>query len=165
MHDRRRYREKDPERSVPRFCVKPTLPIEFFIAEMVEYDYTLLGAPWIDSTRWCMQHGRCSGNSGLSLWNVRTMEALARRSVEWRSNHSKLTATNWEIDAHAHALIVQNGGRLPPTELAEKFSMEQTRRLAWFSPFGCHSQRCCPGGTRFGYLSNRPPRVPKSRSG
>ena len=86
VHDRRRYREKDPERSVPRFCVKPTLPIEFFIAEMVEYDYTLLGAPWIDSTRWCMQHGRCSGNSGLSLWNVRTMEALARRSVEWRSN-------------------------------------------------------------------------------
>ena len=93
VHDRRRYREKDPERSVPRFCVKPTLPIEFFIAEMVEYDYTLLGAPWIDSTRWCMQHGRCSGNSGLSLWNVRTGRLVGVKDIclcAWRRTAAPL---------------------------------------------------------------------------
>ncbi len=100
-----------------RFCKRPTLPISFFLAEMVEYEYTLLGAPWMDGQAWCRQRGRCSGNSGLSLWSTRAMHRSTAAMQRWTERRmNKSVASNWEIDAFAHQLIVQHGGRLcgPP---------------------------------------------------
>lgn len=121
------------------FCARPTLTISFFVAEMVEYDYALLGAPWLDDAYWCRVKGRCSGNSGLSIWSVAPMQRFAREGG--RSSAAK-------IDSFMHAIFAGRAGvdRLPPTELAEKFAMETTRRRAWFTPFGCHKSACCPNG-------------------
>lgn len=131
-----------------RFCNQPTFSVEHFVAEMIEYEYTLLGAPWFDDSGWCLHRGRCTGNSGLSLWNARSVRRLMGTLEQWTLTnpikaHKTGFTTKYEIDAFVHQQIASQGGRYAPTELAEKFSMEHTRRLAWFTPFGCHSQSCC----------------------
>lgn len=115
------------------FCKHPTFSLPFFLREMVEYRYVLMGAPWRDEHWWCRLKGRCVGNSGLSLLNVDSV-------VQLLPNRSD---TAYKLDSSLHRRAVAAHLPLPPNEIAEKFSMESTRRAAWFTPFGCHKRRCC----------------------
>ena len=115
------------------FCKHPTFHINFFIREMIQYKYPIMGAPWKDKMWWCRLKGRCVGNSGLSLWNVRMIIPLL-------PNESK---SAYKLDSSLHRRAVNAKLLLPPNEIAEKFSFETTRGKRWFVPFGCHKRVCC----------------------
>lgn len=114
------------------FCAAPTLGLRFFLDEMIQYEYVFVGAPWNNSAWWCKAKGRCVGNSGLSLFNVRLTASLL-------PNRSK---TPYKVDSSLHRRAARAKLALPPNELAEKFSMERSTKR-WFVPFGCHKHRCC----------------------
>ncbi len=115
-------------------CKNPTFDLKYFLNQMIQYKYVILGAPWKNNQWWCISKGRCSGNTGLSILHVPSLVKLLPYTAK----------SAYKIDSSIHRRAVQKKLPLPPDEISEQFSMQYLRNV-WFNPFGCHKIHCCKG--------------------
>lgn len=148
-------------------CPRPSLPLEWWVGR-----YAYVGAPWHPGVgvgkQWCptLRHGCCVGNSGLSLWDRRTIV----RVLESKRNASKDVGM---VDIWASRELQQLERRteqglsmpaVPSEPFASAFSCSDPPEALWHSvpdvvPFGVHGVRFWPE-TRFRHAGAGPMVLP-----